>query len=393
MFSVDSYRAFVGHLPLVRAGLLSLSPLLEFHLLNTGIDDLLNELMSVFVFKGIIVSLALVRQNDVALLGASRILNGISRSYPLLVLDHMMFRRGILHLDQAPCRGFTIAILRIWLIIIFVFKGLKQFIRCLSWPSNFLHFFPDILNFQVHNVLFRIHVHITDVLSGKGAFYREIFIWLVNIKRFIVSRLFLAFDNLRINCFIDWSFWGRLNFHCRFLRKILTLILWLRLLASRECCWSWIWGSFSDLINLFMWLIFLIELLIALLDSMSWGQESCRLLDIQSLGFSAVWRANSEFRFLVSICYDLFCWFLWWYNWRSFSFSRNAWPLNAAILRSKWGLLDKLNLLGWNSWIPSSSIFNWLLFPWHYRWSFAVFPLSTPLCRGKWRRLGFLCRW
>jgi hypothetical protein len=115
---------------------------------------------------------------------------------------------------------------------------------------------------------------------------------LIYIERIKVSRVFLVFDNLRVHCLINWSLWSRWNFHRSFLWQILTLVLRLRFLVCRECCRSWIWRSFSDLIYLFIWLIFLIELIITLLDSLSSGLDSCRLRYIQSLRFSAVWRSN-----------------------------------------------------------------------------------------------------
>ena len=104
MLAIDHNGAVLGYLPLLGVRLLMLPPFFKLDFLNSARDDLLNKLVGLAVLHLVIVCLSLIRQYYVALLRAGGILDSISPSDALSVLNHVMLGRRILHVNQASGR-------------------------------------------------------------------------------------------------------------------------------------------------------------------------------------------------------------------------------------------------------------------------------------------------
>lgn len=95
--TTDSDRTCLGDDSRVRVRLLYLAALLKFHFLDSSINYLFYELVSVLVLVLVVVGLALIWQNYIGLLRAGGVLDGVAPSDALAILNHMVLGGGVLH--------------------------------------------------------------------------------------------------------------------------------------------------------------------------------------------------------------------------------------------------------------------------------------------------------
>jgi hypothetical protein len=155
VFALDSHGTPIGDDSVLRVRLLSLTSFFKFDFLDLGADDLLNKLMSGLTIKLVVISAALVRNDDIRLLGAGRVLQSIAAGEALSALDHVVLGSGVLHLDQPTSGGELIRIIvaRSTIFVeVLILEGLKKILRCLFRAANLFHLLPNLFNVEVHDV-------------------------------------------------------------------------------------------------------------------------------------------------------------------------------------------------------------------------------------------------
>jgi hypothetical protein len=113
----------------------------------------------------VVVGLPVVWEDDVALLRARGILNGVAASDAFSVLNHVMLGGRVLHRDQA-LSGRDLRLiekLRRGLIVILVLKSLEELLRRVFGPLYFLHFLPNVFNVEVHDIILGLKVEAAGV--------------------------------------------------------------------------------------------------------------------------------------------------------------------------------------------------------------------------------------
>lgn len=101
--AVDDHGAVLSDPPLLRVRLLPFPALFKFDLLDVAVDYLLNKLMRLLVAHLIVVSLTIIRENDVALLRAGSVLNRVTTCDAFAVLYNVVLGSRIFHRDEAAC--------------------------------------------------------------------------------------------------------------------------------------------------------------------------------------------------------------------------------------------------------------------------------------------------
>ena len=141
-------RTILRYFSLIWIWLFRLSAFLEFHLLYSTVNYFLNKLVSLPIFHFVIVSLTTIRQDHVALLRASSVLDGIATSYPLSIFDNMMLSCCVFHLDKSPSWRYLGGVkeLRFWLIVVLILECIKEIMSSILGSLDIFHLFPDILN-------------------------------------------------------------------------------------------------------------------------------------------------------------------------------------------------------------------------------------------------------
>ena len=246
MLAIDHDRAFIGNFALIGVRLLGLSALLQFNLLNCPWDNLLNELVGLTIFHLFIVRFSLIRQDNIALLWTSSILYGVAASYALSVLYHMMFRCGILHMNQSASWRNLLGIekLRLWLIIIFVLEGIEKVLGSVLWSLKILHLLPDVLDIQVHYFFlvfcWDVLTWVADLLHVSGRIYYFLYSLLYGLLLLLnIHNVWVVIRAAQVNLCNQGL--GRVGRLFEFLgRRILSLsrdINWRsHWLSSRFCC-------------------------------------------------------------------------------------------------------------------------------------------------------------
>jgi len=160
VLAVDYNRAILGDFALIGVRLFGFSSILELDFLYRTIDDLFHKLMSLPVFHLVVVSLAAVREDHIALLGAGSVLNGIAPSNTLPIFDDMVLSGRIFHLNKSASWRYLGGIekLRFLLIVVFFLESIKEVMSRIFGSFYIFHLFPNLFNVKVHDVLFILHV-------------------------------------------------------------------------------------------------------------------------------------------------------------------------------------------------------------------------------------------
>ena len=155
MLAVDDNGTIFCDLALLRVWLLAFSALLKLHFFYCTRNNLLNELVCLAVSHFIVVCLTVGRENHIAFLWAGSILNGVPASDSLPIFDDMMLGCSVLHMDQTSCGGDLLGIeeLRLRLIIVLFLKSVEEIMSCILWTLDFFHFFPDLFNVKIHDLV------------------------------------------------------------------------------------------------------------------------------------------------------------------------------------------------------------------------------------------------
>lgn len=132
---------------------LQLALLFQLNFLNCGIDNLLHKLMGFAVFHFVVVYLSSIRQDHIRLLGASSILDLISTSDTLSVLYNMMLCGCVLHVNKTSCGRNLGLIKHLGRLIKLVLENILQLLSCILRTLDIFHFFPNVLNVQVHHIV------------------------------------------------------------------------------------------------------------------------------------------------------------------------------------------------------------------------------------------------
>ena len=116
--------------------------------------------MGLVVLHFVIVCLTSIWQYHIWLFWASCVLDSIPTSDPLPIFYNMMFGGCVLHINQTSCGR------NLWLIkhlrrlvLILVLECIKQLVCCILGPLDIFHFFPDLLDVQVHHIILVLQVY------------------------------------------------------------------------------------------------------------------------------------------------------------------------------------------------------------------------------------------
>lgn len=163
IFSIDSHRAFVCHFSSIGVWLKPLaSGLLKLHSFDSRINDFCDQLMSVLIIELVIVGLSLMWEDHIWLLRAGCILDRISPSNPLPVLNNVVLCCSILHMNEPS--GWRLNALIVVLrgfhgVRVLILESLEESIRCLLWATDFFHLLPYVFNVKVHHIFFWLQIN------------------------------------------------------------------------------------------------------------------------------------------------------------------------------------------------------------------------------------------
>jgi hypothetical protein len=139
-------RRLLVYRPFIRRSL-EFAFFLNLNFLDCRIDNLINKLVSLTVLNLVIISLTSFWLDHIWLFWASCVLNGISSSNTLPVLNHMMLGGCILHVDEAFSGRCLSLVKHLWCLILeLVLESGIELVCCILWAFDFLHFFPNLFN-------------------------------------------------------------------------------------------------------------------------------------------------------------------------------------------------------------------------------------------------------
>lgn len=160
MLAIDYDRAVLSNLALLGVGLLAFATFLKLDLFHGARDDLFNKLMGFSVPHLIVVGLPFVWKNDVALLWASSVLDGITAGDTFPILNHMMLGSRILHMNEPTCGRNLLCVekFRLGLIVVFLLESVEKVMCGVLGSLNLLHLLPNVFNIQIHNFVLVLHI-------------------------------------------------------------------------------------------------------------------------------------------------------------------------------------------------------------------------------------------
>jgi hypothetical protein len=116
--------------------------------------------MGLVVLDFFIVCLTSIWQDHIWLLRASCVLDSIPTSDPLSIFYNMMFGGSVLHINQTSSgRNLSLIEHLRRLVLILVLERIKQLVCCILGSLDLFHFFPDLLDVQVHHIILVLQVY------------------------------------------------------------------------------------------------------------------------------------------------------------------------------------------------------------------------------------------